>query len=59
MDISPNTLRQETLSTLKLADGGLKSSNLSDETRAALLLTKAQCLNTLVMLQGQDNKKKR
>lgn len=59
IEISPNELRKETLATLKEADGLLNGPNqpaVSD--RAALLQAKAQCLNTLVLLQGQSNKKK-
>jgi hypothetical protein len=56
MNVSPNELRKETVATLRLADEGLKSSNLTDEVRATLLLTKAQCLNTLTLLNEKRNK---
>jgi hypothetical protein len=50
MDVSPNVLRKETVQTLKRVENGL--STISDDSiMATLLLAKAQCLNTLVLLQ--------
>lgn len=56
MDVNPNELRRETVSTLRLASSGLESSDLTDEVRATLLLTKATCLNTLTLLRTENTK---
>lgn len=58
MDVSPNVLRKETAAVLKEADTWLTTvrpnSGVATEERIALvttlLLTKAQCLNTLALL---------
>lgn len=51
MNVSPNVLRKETVATLKEADMLLDPDITKDTgTRATLLLAKAQCLQTLVLL---------
>ena len=71
MDISPNVLRQETVDTLKRinnqmkemavrsADMGIPVENLQDHSGnfvlTPLLLAKAQCLNTLVLLRDKES----
>lgn len=54
MDVSPNFLRKETVEVYKEVTTLLDPTITQDSTtRATLLLAKAQCLNTLVLLRGQ------
>jgi hypothetical protein len=56
MDVSPNALRKETVATLKRVESTIASlelehgANVSVILMAPLLLARAQCLNTLAML---------
>lgn len=58
MDVSPNALRKETVATLKEVNKGIttveQDSGLTvlqkESFKATLLLAKAQCLNTLTLL---------
>jgi hypothetical protein len=75
MEVSPNALRKETVDTLKKVDHQLENyeqeatmDNKSpfhifnmhgQNDYASLLATKAQCLNTLVLLNEQTRLKKR
>lgn len=55
MNVSPDALRKETVAVYKQAHEGLQRTN-DDAIAAALLLTKAQCLNTLVLLNEKRPK---
>lgn len=55
MEVSPNALRKETVQTLKKVNDDLETRP-TQEVRAMLLLAKAQCLNTLVLLNEQVTK---
>lgn len=52
MDVSPNALRKETAQTLKSIES-LMNPALDVRERAMLLLAKAQCLQTLTLLNEQ------
>jgi hypothetical protein len=59
MNVSPNELRKQTVTTLKEVDTDLKGVKMDtgltpiqrSTLSATLLLAKVQCLNTLVLLQ--------
>lgn len=50
MNVSPNALRKETVETLKNVDRALKITPEGSVNWPTLLSAKAQCLNTLVLL---------
>lgn len=63
MNVSPNELRKETVRTLKEVNSGIESikqdlglTGIQSTTfMCSLLLAKAQCLNTLVLLNEKRN----
>lgn len=62
MDVSPNTLRKETVQLYKQIQAELDGFNdtrrsLVEDRLAPLLLAKAQCLNTLALLNEQGKKR--
>lgn len=58
MNVSPNALRKETVETLHKINEALESEHSErPEIMAPLLLAKAQCLNTLTMLNEQGKRK--
>lgn len=50
MNVSKNELRKETVTTLKDINRMLEQAGDSTDRRATLLLAKAQCLNTITLL---------
>lgn len=50
MNVSPNELRKQTVTTLKNVDRALEDTSEGSVNWATLLSAKAQCLNTLVLL---------
>lgn len=58
MDVSPNTLRKETVAVFKQVNDDLDLKlTPTPEVRATLLLAKAQCLNTLTLLSEQGKRR--
>lgn len=53
MDVSPNALRKELVTTLNEVNDLLKNHEAGSPHRASLLLAKAECLNALVTLQAK------
>ena len=52
MIISPDILRKEAVGILRAVEDELDKEPQSQETKAALLVAKAQALHTLVLLQS-------
>jgi hypothetical protein len=60
MEVSPNALRKDTVTTLKEVENqldGIRGHEL--DRKATLLAAKATCLNTLVLLRDQEARLKR
>lgn len=58
MEVSPNALRKETVATLKEVNSVLELVGQNLEKRIPLLLAKAQCLNTLTLLNEQEKRRR-
>lgn len=50
MNVSPNELRKETVKTLREVEDSIEETPARSTVMATLLLAKAQCLQTLVLL---------
>jgi hypothetical protein len=62
MEVSPNALRRDTMELLQRINKELAKQDdlrlsLSEERLVPLLLAKAQCLNTLTLLNEQGKKR--
>lgn len=53
MNVSPDALRKEVVTTLKEVNDQLKNFEEGDRGRIPLLSAKAQCLNSLVHLNAR------